>query len=100
MRIAQGADHLEFNDDPVLDQEVGGLFTNDHVVVKDNDSAMLDGAEPALAQLIGKRILVNLFNEPMTERIGNPECASDDPFSHWYQQQGIPFIHLHPADPP
>jgi hypothetical protein len=79
MHVAQRADHLEFEDDLVLDQEVGGKFANDNVVVEDTDSALLDGAEPALSDLVGKGVVVDLFNEPMTERIGDPESASDDP---------------------
>jgi hypothetical protein len=35
----------------------------------------------------------------MTERIGNPESTSDDPFGHRLQQPRIPFIHLHPLHP-
>src|SRR5476651_599789 len=71
MPVAQRADHLEFDDDLVLDQEVGGLFANDHVVIKDDDSPLLDDAEPALAHLVSKGVLVNLFNEPMTERMSS-----------------------------
>jgi hypothetical protein len=44
MQVAQRADHLEFDDDLVLDQEVGGIFANNHVVIKDDDSPLLDGA--------------------------------------------------------
>jgi hypothetical protein len=50
-------------------------LANDHVVIKDDDSPLLDDAEPALAHLVSKGVLVNRFNEPMTERIGNPESA-------------------------
>jgi hypothetical protein len=59
----------------VPDQEAGGVFANDHVVIRDDDSPLLDDAEPALAHLVSKGVLVNRFNEPMTERIGNPESA-------------------------
>jgi hypothetical protein len=38
MHIAQRADDLEFDDDLVLDQQVGGKFANDNVVAKDDDS--------------------------------------------------------------
>jgi hypothetical protein len=100
MHVAQRADHLEFDDDLVLDQEVSGKFANDHVVVKDHDFSLLDGAEPTLSHFVGKGILIDLFNEPMTERIGNPESAPDDPLGHRQQQPCIPFIHLHPAHPP
>ncbi len=54
VHVAQRPCHLEFDHDLGLDHEVGGLFANDHVVVKDNDSPLLDDAEPALWQLVGK----------------------------------------------
>jgi hypothetical protein len=83
-----------------LDQEVGGQFANDHVVVNDHDSPLLHDAEPGLSHLVGEGVLIDLFNEPMTKRVGNPECTADDPLGHRLQQPSIPFIHLHPADPP
>jgi hypothetical protein len=36
----------------------------------------------------------------MAERIGNSESTADDRLGHQFQQQRIPFIHLHPAYPP
>jgi hypothetical protein len=72
-----------------------------------SDSPLLVGAKPALAHLVSKGVLVDLFNEPMTERIGNPESAPNDPFGHRLEQPRasrsstrIPFIPLHLADPP
>ncbi|MGD0108610.1 MAG: hypothetical protein ABSC06_31905 [Rhodopila sp.] len=100
MHVAQRVDHLEFDDDLVLDEEVGGEFANDQVIVKDNGSPLLDGAGPALSHLMGEHVLVYLFNETMTERIGNPESTPDDPLGHRLQQTRIPSIHLHPSHPP
>jgi hypothetical protein len=56
MHVAQRCDHLEFDDDLVLD---------DQVVVKDHDSPLLDDPETGLSHLVGKGVLVDLFNEPM-----------------------------------
>jgi hypothetical protein len=75
MYVAQRADHLGFDDNLVLDQEVGSEFVNDHAVVKDADSPLLDRAEPAPSHFVGQGIFGKLFNEPMTERIGNPEST-------------------------
>jgi hypothetical protein len=100
LHVAQRGDNLAFDDDLVLDDQVGGIFADDHVVAKDHDSPLLDDAEPRLSRLVGKGVLVDLFNEPMTERIGDPERSADDPPSHRPQQPRIPFIHLHPAHPP
>jgi hypothetical protein len=73
MQVAQRADHLEFDDDLVLDQEGGGKFANDHAVVNDDASPLLGDAELGLSHLVGKRVLMDLVNEPMAERIGNRE---------------------------
>jgi hypothetical protein len=67
MHVAQPGDHLEFDDDLV--QEIGGIFANDHVVIKDDDSPLLDDVESALAHLVSKGVLVDLFNEPMTSAL-------------------------------
>jgi hypothetical protein len=56
MHVAQRADHLEFDDDLVLDQQVGRRFPDDHVVVRDDNSPLRDGAEPALSHLAGRGI--------------------------------------------
>jgi hypothetical protein len=56
MHVTQRANHLGFDDDLVLDQEVGGKFANNHLVVKDHDSPLLDGADPALSHRVGKGI--------------------------------------------
>jgi hypothetical protein len=78
MHVAQRGDYLKFDDDLILDHQVGSIFAGDHVVVKDHDSPLLDDAEPGLSHFVGKGVFVDLFNEPMTERIGDPERTSDD----------------------
>jgi hypothetical protein len=100
MHVAQPGDHLEFDDDLILDQEAGGLVANDHVVIKDNAPPLLDDAKPAFAHLVSQSVLGNLVNEPITERVGNPESAPNDPRGRRLQQQRIPCIHLHPVHPP
>jgi hypothetical protein len=69
-------------------------------VIRRISTPLLDDAEPGLSHLASKRVLVDLFNEPMTERFGNPESAADDPLGRQRQLPRIPFIHLHPAHPP
>jgi hypothetical protein len=45
---------------------------------------------PELSHLVGKGIFGNLFNEPMAERIANPESTPNDPLGHRRQQPRIP----------
>ena len=81
--------------------EVRGLFADNNVVVaNDHGSPLLDDAEPGLSHLVGQGVLVDLFNEPMTERIGNSESTADDPPSHRLRQPRISCIRLHPDHPP
>jgi hypothetical protein len=90
MLVAQAADHLAFNDDLVLAQEVGGIFANDYVIAKDDDSLLLDGAEAGLPHLVGKGIFGKLFNEPKTERIGSLKGTPNDPLGHRQQYRASP----------
>jgi hypothetical protein len=64
MRVTQRSDHLEFDDDLVLDDQVGGIFADNHVVKKDHDSPLLDNAEPGLSQLVGKGISETFSTNP------------------------------------
>jgi hypothetical protein len=100
VQVAQPSNHLKFNDNLVLDQKIGGLFANDHVVVKDDDTPLLNDTQPAFSHLVGQGILIDLFNKPGTQCIGNPERTPNDPLGHRLQQLAIPLIHLHPSDPP
>jgi hypothetical protein len=81
----------------VLDHEVGGKFVNDHVVAKDNDSPLPHDAEPGLSHLVGAGVLVEFFNEPMTERVGKPKSTPNDPRGHRRQRPRISFIPPYPA---
>ncbi len=83
MHVAQRTDDLEFDDDLVLDRQVGGKFANDNVVVKDDYSPLLDGAEPALSHFVGEGV-VHLFNEPMTERTPSPARSINVPALRGY----------------
>ena len=74
MHVAQAWDDLEFDDDLILDNQVGGISADDHIVTKDHDSPLLDDPEPGLSHLVGKGVLADPFNEPMTERICDPEA--------------------------
>jgi hypothetical protein len=61
-----------------------------------DQASPLDDGEPGLSHLVGNGVLVDLFNEPMTERIGDPESTADDPPGHRLQQPRISFIRMHP----
>jgi hypothetical protein len=62
--VAQRSDHLEFDDDPVLDDQVGGLFADNHVVVKDQDSPLLDDGGPGLSHLMDEGISETFSTNP------------------------------------
>ncbi len=100
MHGAQPGDHFEFDDDLILDQQVGCIFADNHVVVEEHDPPLLHDAEPGLSHLMRKGVLIDLLNEPMTERTGNAKSTPNDPFGDRRPKPHIPFIHLHPANPP
>lgn len=100
MRVAQRTDHFEFEDDPILGYEVGGIFADNHVVVKDHHSTLLHVAEPGLSYLMRQGILLDLLNGLVTERIGNLKSTPNDPFGDRPPKPQIPFIPLHPVNPP
>jgi hypothetical protein len=79
MDVARHADHLEFDDDLVLDR---WTMLSPHF------------------RISWARAFGTLFNEPMTERIGNPERTQDDAPGHRLQPPRIPSINLHPLHPP
>ncbi len=64
MHIARRSDHLEFYGDVVLDQQVGGRFSSNHVVARDDDFPPLDDAEPGLGHLVGQGISETLSKNP------------------------------------
>jgi hypothetical protein len=64
MHVAQRADHLELDDDLILDYHVGGIFADNHVVVKDHDSPLLYDADPALSHSVGKSISETFSTNP------------------------------------
>jgi hypothetical protein len=63
MHVAQRTDDLAFDDDLVLDRQVSCKFANDNVVVKDDYSPLLDGAEPPLSHFVGEGV-VHLSTNP------------------------------------
>jgi hypothetical protein len=100
MHFAQRGNHRKFGDDLVLDQQAGGIFANDHAIAKDDGTALPNRAEPELSHLVGKGFFVNLFNEPMSGHVGNPERTRNDPPGRRPQQPRIPYIPAYPANPP
>jgi hypothetical protein len=100
VHVAQWGNHLKFGDDLVLDQQAGGIFANDHAIARDDGAPLLNRAEPELSHLVGKGFFVNLFNEPRSGRVGNPERTRNDPLGRRPQQPRIPYIPAYPANPP
>jgi hypothetical protein len=81
MHGAQRGNHLEFDDDlMILGQAAGGKFANNQAIAKDDGTSLPNHAEPELSYLEGKGIFVDLFNEPISGRIGNPERTRNKPF--------------------
>ena len=65
VRIAQPADHFQFDNHLVRDQQAGGKDGDDLAVARDDESALLDGAEPAI------------FSSTVPEEINGPLPGDD-----------------------
>ena len=63
-----------------------------NLTVINNNPLLLHDAEPGLSYLVCKGVLVDLLNKPMTNPIGNPENAPNNPFGYWLQQPRISFF--------
>lgn len=79
MHVAQRVDHFEFDGDVVLDNQVGGIVADDCVIVEGHDALLLDAATPSSDFRISWAggVLVGLFHESATERIGNPKSTCE-----------------------
>ncbi len=70
MNVAQFAHHFKFNNDCVIDQQIGCVVSNRDIVILNHDSGLLGYAKTSLANLMRQSVLVDLFQKPNAQRIG------------------------------
>jgi len=78
MRVVQRFDCLQFNQKPVLDQEVGKVLADDRAVVMHPDGGLLHDGEAGSKKFKRQGILIDLVQESCAERIEHRECTADD----------------------
>src|SRR5271166_2574821 len=89
----QRFDRLQFDQDRVLDQQIGCIGANDHAVVMDGHGMLMENRQASLSKLVRQCVLVHLFQEPGAERVRNGESASDNQPRKVIQ---VSFICVHP----
>jgi hypothetical protein len=62
--VAQRADHPGFDDDLVLDRQVGNIFAGNHAIMKDDDPPLPHNAKPTLSHLRDNGISETVSTNP------------------------------------
>ena len=69
---------LYFKDDYSLNQDIRDIFTHENPVIHNFHTFLLVNSKTSLSQLMNKRILINLFQKPATQRIRNRISTADN----------------------
>ncbi len=81
---------LEFEDDRVLDEDVGEVFTHHLSIIVNADGILRFRLQAILPKLMDQGVLVHLFQEACSQRIGYLERTPND-----LLRQGIPLFLFH-----
>jgi hypothetical protein len=74
----EGSHCFQFDDDAVINNQIGGVFPDDNSVVSNDDRMLLRDAEAVFPQLVSQAILVHLFQKSGSHFVQDGECATDD----------------------
>jgi hypothetical protein len=78
MSAIERMDGLHLDDHAPIHDKVGFIVAHIDTVIVDLDALLLDHLDFRLPQLVGKRVLVYLFQKSRTQFIGHPEATADD----------------------
>ncbi len=68
---------LELNDQTASDQNIHSILTDDDPIIPNNDAMLLRHEYARLAQLMCQRVLIDFFQKPWPERIGDDKRTAD-----------------------
>jgi len=71
--IGQALDTFQLDDKHIFHQEIGAVFANRLDFINDSEGCLRDRRNPAQGELFQQGALVDLFQKPRAERIGNLE---------------------------
>jgi hypothetical protein len=89
----QRPSNVQFNQDGILNQQIGGKTPDHPSFVMDRDIKLLPNLQSRIPQSERKTVLLDVLGEPGTKPIGNRECRPNDRFG---QPVTVPFISVHP----
>jgi hypothetical protein len=78
MSVIKGLDGLDLDKDTAFHKKVGFIVANVDTVLEDLDALLLDHLDLCFAQFVGKRILIDLLQEPRPQFIGHSKATTDD----------------------
>ncbi len=93
MNIVPCSNRFEFNQQPPLDQEIGGIRFNHNTIVFDRNGMLLFHLQAAFARLMRQSILVNPLQKSGPKRIGNLKRTPDHMLRYPVQSGSI-CVHL------
>ena len=73
MFIGQALDTFQLDDKHIFHQEIGAVFANRLDFINDSEGCLRDRRNPAQGELFQQGALVDFFQKPRAERIGNLE---------------------------
>ena len=80
MDVVKRPGRLQLDDQRIFDKQVYGVVTDNDAIVQDSERTLLLDMQPGLAQLVRERVLIDLFEESNSERVGHCEGAANDLF--------------------
>jgi len=81
LRLVHGIQHpdrLQFNQQPVLDHQIGRILADDHAVIMHSDITLLRHDKTEFAQLMRQGILINLLQKAAPKRMLDDERPTND----------------------
>jgi hypothetical protein len=88
MEADQALDTFDFDDHPILDDEIRAMLPNDLALVQNGHYDLTDVRQASCGQLDTKRSFVTLFHQPRTEFTMHCDAAADD-----LMRQRVVFVH-------
>jgi hypothetical protein len=93
-------DDFQFDDNGVLDEEVGDVFAADDVLVANGHALLLRDVEAEQAQFSGEGVFADFLQKSGSERIGDFGRGTDDALGQRVQPLAILVHPVHPCEIP
>ena len=95
----EGSHCFQFDDDAVINQEIGGVLTNHNAIVSNNNRMLLRNFQAILPKFVRQAIFIDLFQKSRTHGVQDREGAADYALRSSVQCSFI-CVHLRPSAVP